>query len=102
MPEIQASMLTRIFVACDAGVGSSVMAATRLGERLRGTGVRVIPCALDELPPDAELVMSHKGFAHLVRPRVPGAVVMVFQSFFDDPAFDAVVEARSHGLVLKG
>ena len=97
MPEIQASTLTRIFVACDAGVGSSVMTANMLGRTLKPFGVTVQACSVDELPADAELVLCHRGLAARVKLHAPGAVVIGFVRFVDDPIFEQLRDAMASG-----
>jgi PTS system mannitol-specific IIC component len=82
--------ITRVVVACDAGMGSSVMLASQMKKRLEPYGVTVEHKSVAEIPLDAELVLTHADLASRARGQVPSAVVVEFQSFMGDPAFDRV------------
>jgi PTS system mannitol-specific IIC component len=82
--------ITRLVVACDAGMGSSVMLASQMRKRLAPYGVTVEHKPVNEIPADAELVLTHADLATRAQGVVPGAVVVSFRSFMGDPAFDRV------------
>jgi PTS system mannitol-specific IIC component len=82
--------ITRLVVACDAGMGSSVMLASQMKKRLEPYGVTVEHKPVNEIPADAQLVLTHADLAGRAQGVVPGAVVVSFQSFMGDPAFDRV------------
>jgi PTS system mannitol-specific IIC component len=82
--------ITRLVVACDAGMGSSVMLASQLRKRLEPYGVTVEHKSVSEIPADAQLVLTHTDLASRARGQVPAATVVEFQSFMGDPAFDRV------------
>jgi len=82
--------ISRLVVACDAGMGSSVMLASQMRKRLEPYGVTVEHKSVNEIPMDAQLVLTHADLASRARGRVPDAVVVEFQSFMGDPAFDRV------------
>jgi PTS system mannitol-specific IIC component len=86
-----------LVVACDSGMGSSAMLAARLRGRLEGCGVGVDHAPVDGLPPGAGLVLCHADLAGRARRTAPGAVVVPFRSFVDDPVFDRVVRAVRDG-----
>jgi mannitol-specific phosphotransferase system IIBC component len=46
---------------------------------------------------DAQVVVVHRGLADVVRRQAPGAVVISFAHFLQDPAFDALVQALASG-----
>jgi PTS system mannitol-specific IIC component len=92
-----AAAVRHLVVACDSGMGSSVMLAARLRGRLEGCGVRVDHAPVDGLPPGAGLVLCHADLAGRARRTAPGAVVVPFRSFVDDPVFDRVVQAVRDG-----
>jgi mannitol-specific phosphotransferase system IIBC component len=43
------------------------------------------------------MIICHKGLSKMVRKRVPGAVVVAFTMFLNDPAIDRVVSALANG-----
>jgi len=96
---IPAGQVDTVIVACEAGMGSSLMCVNALRKKLRAAklNVDVLHKAVRALPPDARLVMVHRGLASAVHARVPGAVVVCFSHFLNDPAFDAVVQALAAG-----
>jgi mannitol-specific phosphotransferase system IIBC component len=80
----------KLVVACDAGMGSSVMLASQMKKRLERYGVTVEHKPVNEIPADAQLVLTHADLASRAQGVVPGAVIVSFQSFMGDPAFDRV------------
>jgi mannitol PTS system EIICBA or EIICB component len=96
---ITAHQVETIIVACEAGMGSSLMCVGALRKKLKAAqlNVDVVHKAVRTLPPDAKLVMVHRGLAGAVHTRAPGAVVVCFNHFLNDPAFDAVVQALVAG-----
>ncbi|EHR51777.1 PTS system, mannitol-specific IIC component [Saccharomonospora marina XMU15] len=94
--------VSTVLIACDAGMGSSVMLAGQLRGRLEPHGVRVEHVSVGEIPADAQLVLTHIDLADRARATAPNAVVVEFTSFLSDPAFDAVTEAIKEGGELRG
>ncbi len=90
----------KLVVACDAGIGSSVMLAGTLRRQLGKTDVTVEHTAVSSIPADADVVVCHQGLAARVRTRVPGKPVVPFQIFLGDPAITRVVKAIQRGTDL--
>ncbi len=93
---IPASQVNTIVIACEAGMGSSLMTVNALKKKLKKAkiqGVTVEHKAVSKLPPDANLVVVHKGLAKAARLKAPNAVIVVFNRFFNDPVFDKIVQA---------
>lgn len=86
--------LHRIVFACDAGMGSSAMGATRLRRRIEGLhkDTVVTNAAVDRIPPDADLVVVQSTLADRARSAVPQAEVLVIDNFLNDPALDRLYE----------
>jgi galactose PTS system EIIB component len=82
-----------VVVACDAGMGSSVLLTSQLAKRLKPFGVRVSHAQVDSVPADAQVVVCHQGLADRARGAAPGAVVVPFAMFMGDPAFDRLERA---------
>ncbi|HRA04036.1 MAG TPA: PTS mannitol transporter subunit IICBA [Arachnia sp.] len=97
---ILGSAVRKLVIACDAGMGSSVMVAGQMRKRLAAYGVEVVHTPVDQIPADAQVVLTHEGLADRAAKRAPGTVVVPFSSYLGDPAFDRVELAISEGRVL--
>jgi len=103
MNSVLATNVKTIILACEAGMGSSLMSVNALKKKLKKAnieGVKVVHKAAREIPNNAQLVLVHKGLAKFVQSKVPDAVVISFSQFLNDPAFDAVVQAFVDGSEL--
>ncbi|MCW1970568.1 MAG: PTS lactose transporter subunit IIB [Anaerolineae bacterium] len=92
---IAASDVKTIILACEAGMGSSLMSVNSLKKKLKAaqvTGITVIHMPAREVPANAPLIVVHKGLSKLVRIKAPDAVVVTFNHFLNDPAFDKLVK----------
>lgn len=87
----------KIIVACDAGMGSSVMLAGQLARQLKKFPVTVAHAPVSSIPADADLVLCHRGLAERARAAAPGKPIVAFQIFLGDPAITRVVEAFKNG-----
>ncbi|HEX6356509.1 PTS mannitol transporter subunit IICB [Actinophytocola sp.] len=101
-PTITGSDVKNVVVACDAGMGSSVMLASQLRTRLKPYGVSVDHVAIADIPAEARLVLTHSDLAERARLTVPHAVVVEFQMFLGDPAFDRLEKAIKEGEEIRG
>lgn len=83
----------QIIVACEAGMGSSVMVVSSLKKKLKAASlvVEVVHKPARQVPADAKVVLVHKGLADTVRRTAPNAVVIAFNQFMGDPAFDGLI-----------
>ncbi|RME12411.1 MAG: PTS lactose transporter subunit IIB [Ardenticatenia bacterium] len=93
---ISASDVNTIVVACEAGMGSSLMTVNALKKKLKKAkvqGVTVQHKAVSALPADTKLVVVHKGLAKVAQSKAPNAVIVVFSHFLNDPVLDKVVQA---------
>lgn len=96
---IPAAEVNRIIFACEAGMGSSLMGVNSLKKKLKQAKVDV-PVehkAVRAIPDDATVVVTHKGLAGNARSKVPGAVVIAYSQFLNDPAFDRLVNQLKNG-----
>lgn len=94
---INGSDVTDLVVACDAGMGSSVMVTGAMKKRLAPHGVEVRHSPVNALPADVELVMCQSGLAERVRAIAPNAVIVTFEQFVGDPAFAQLENAIKNG-----
>ncbi|HEY0259604.1 MAG TPA: PTS lactose transporter subunit IIB [Lacisediminihabitans sp.] len=97
MATVDGSSIKKLIVACDAGMGSSVMLASSLKKQLAKNGVSVDHSAVAEIPKDADLVFTQAGLADRARHTVPNVPVVPFQLFLGDPAVAKIVKAIQNG-----
>ena len=64
---INGSDVKKLVVACDAGMGSSVMLASTLRGQLKKTGVTVEHTPVSSIPADADIVVCHAVLADRAR-----------------------------------
>jgi mannitol-specific phosphotransferase system IIBC component len=100
MTTLQAADIRKIIVACDAGMGSSVMLAGQLARQLKKFPVTVAHSPVAEIPADADLVVCHRGLAERARAAAHGKPVVAFQIFLGDPAVTRIVDAIKNGTAL--
>ena len=90
--DFDAAALTRLVVACDAGMGSSVMVASTMKKRLAPYGVEVVHTPIDRIPDDATVVLTQEGLVERARAKSPQAVVIPFVNYVGDPVFAEIAE----------
>ena len=61
MTTIDGSSIKKLIVACDAGMGSSVMLAGQLKKQLKKSGVVVEHAPVAHIPEDADVVVTNAG-----------------------------------------
>lgn len=79
--------IRKIVFACDAGMGSSAMGASRFKNRVKGLGLEleIINTSVDNIPTDTDIAVTH---ANLVE-RVTGDLeVIAIHNFLKDPMLD--------------
>ncbi len=90
----KAGVIKKIVFACDAGMGSSAMGATTLQNKFKKAGidVEVNNFALDEIPMDTDLVVTHANFQARVLDRLPDVEIILIKNFVGAPEYDELVE----------
>ena|SRR4051812_8756320 len=97
MATIDGSSVKKLIVACDAGMGSSVMLASTLKKQLAKSGVTVEHSPVANIPGDADVVVTQAGLADRARGVVPDIPVIPFQLFLGDPKIAKLVKAIQDG-----
>jgi len=97
MATIDGSSIKKLIVACDAGMGSSVMLASTLKKQLAKSGVTVEHSPVASIPSDADVVVTQTNLADRARGVVPDVPVIPFQLFLGDPKIAALVKAIQNG-----
>lgn len=100
MTTLDGTKVLKLVVACDAGMGSSVMLASTLRKQLAKSGVTVEHTPVAAIPADADLVLTHAGLADRARGVVPDVPVIAFRLFLGDPAVARVVAAIQQGATI--
>ena len=93
---ISAATVKTVILACEAGMGSSLMSVNSLKKKLKAAQVNdvtVVHKPVREVPADAQVVVVHKGLAKSAANKAPNAVVIAFNHFLNDPVFDKLVKA---------
>lgn len=101
MATIDGSSIKKLIVACDAGMGSSVMLASTLKKQLAKNGVTVEHSPVASIPGDADVVVTQAGLADRARGVVPDVPVIPFQLFLGDPKIAALVKAIQNGDTIE-
>lgn len=92
--ESRAGFINLIMFACDAGMGSSALGATRFRKRtsLAGLEVKIRNCAVDQVPDVTDLIVCQRGLAERVKDSNPDKEVVIIDNFLSDPALDRLLE----------
>lgn len=85
--------INKIYVACDAGMGSSAMGASMLRKKVQvaGLNIEVQNLAINDLPQDAQLVITHKDLTARATQRVATAQHLSLTNFLDSAFYDSLV-----------
>lgn len=102
MATINGSAVNTIVIACDAGMGSSVMLASQLRSQLKKSAVTVVHTPVNAIPDNADVVVCHQGLADRARVSAPGKVIVPIQVFIGDPAVARLVVAIQTGGEISG
>ena len=89
------SHVRKIIVACDAGMGSSAMGAGVLRKKVQDAGlsnISVTNCAINNLPPDVDLVITHRDLTERAMRQVPQAQHISLTNFLDSGLYTSLTE----------
>lgn len=97
----QKSILTakKIVFACDAGMGSSAMGATKFRNRLKAVrpDIVVTNTSVDNIPSDCDIAVVQTVLADRARECAPNAVLITIGNFLANPALDDLFFQLSTG-----
>ena len=87
-----AASIKHIVFACDAGMGSSALGATRFRKRIEslGLGLKVDNYSVNSIPDDADIVVCQEGLASRAKGNAPKVRIVAIKNFLEDPALDAL------------
>lgn len=87
----------KVVFACDAGMGSSAMGATKFRNRIKGQrpDLTVINTSVDTIPQDCDIAVVQVTLADRARKCVPHAQIVTINNFLADPGLDTLFEQLS-------
>lgn len=85
----------KIIVACDAGMGSSAMAAGVLRKKVQDAGLNidVNNLAINHLPTDVDIVITHKDLTERAKQHAPNAYHISLTNFLDSDLYSKLVKS---------
>jgi PTS system mannitol-specific IIC component len=101
-PSVNGKDVRKLIVACDAGMGSSVMLASQMRKKLKPYNIEVEHSPVNSIPADAQVVLTQAELAERARGIAPHAVVVPFKQFMGDPAFTKIENAIKDGGEIRG
>ena len=91
--------IKKIVFACDAGMGSSAMGATKFRNRIKAgrPDITVTNTSVDNIPADCDIAVVQTTLAERARKSAPQAQLITIGNFLADPALDALYIQLSTG-----
>ncbi|MDC3416923.1 PTS mannitol transporter subunit IICB [Aquibacillus salsiterrae] len=91
--QVPADEVNKVVFACDAGMGSSAMGASLLRDKFKKAGIdiEVINTAINQLPNDADLVITHKDLTDRAKAKLPNAEHISVDNFLGSPKYEELV-----------
>ncbi|WP_270852690.1 PTS mannitol transporter subunit IICB [Clostridium tertium] len=86
MKNINKSSVKKIVFACDAGMGSSAMGASKFRNKIKelNLGIEVMHASVDEIPKDTDIVVTHKTLIDRAKKSCPNAELIGIKNFLTD------------------
>jgi mannitol-specific phosphotransferase system IIBC component len=102
MSKISGSEVKRLIIACEAGMGSSVMVAGQVRKALKGHDVVVSHSPVNQLADEApDVVLCQSSLAGRAKQAVPNVPVIAFDMFLGDPKITGVISAVIAGTEIS-
>ncbi|WP_072670863.1 PTS mannitol transporter subunit IICBA [Vibrio injensis] len=91
--DLKLNHVKSIIVACDAGMGSSAMGASLLRKKAQAAGlnVTITNLAINNLPQDVDIVITHKDLTDRARKHAPNAQHLSLTNFLDSDMYNQLV-----------
>ena len=88
----RSSEIRKIIFACDAGMGSSAMGATKFRSRIKNDrpDIKVSNTSVDNIPADCDIAVVQTTLAARAKKSAPQAQLITIGNFLADPALDAL------------
>lgn len=90
----KAESVKKVIFACDAGMGSSAMGATKFRNRIKAArpDLIVTNTSVDTIPADCDVAVVQVTLAERARKSVPNAQIVTINNFLGDPQLDILYE----------
>lgn len=84
----------KIVFACDAGMGSSAMGASIMRNKVQKAGldIEVTNTAINQLPADADVVITHQNLTDRAKEKLPNAYHVSVENFLNSPKYDELID----------
>lgn len=94
VPNVDRSQVDKIIFACDAGMGSSAMGSSLLKNKFKKADIDidVTNMAINDLPSDVDIVITHKDLTERAIQKVPNAHHISVENFLNSPKYDELVQ----------
>ena len=92
--DVSAIIVRKIVFACDAGMGSSAMGATKLRKKLQAAGlleITVIHSPVSEVPADADIIVCHRELGGRAAAANPAARLVTITDFLNAPEYEELI-----------
>ena len=90
------SKINHVIFACDAGMGSSAMGASMLRNKFKKAGltdINVTNTAINQLPSDAQLVITQKTLTDRAIKKTPNAIHISVDNFLNSPRYEELLNS---------
>lgn len=90
--EVAADAVKKIIFACDAGMGSSAMGATKFRNRIKDARPEIVVknSSVDNIPADCDIAVVQATLQDRARAAAPQAKLIIINNFLADPELDAL------------
>lgn len=93
--DLSGKVIKKVYVACDAGMGSSAMGASILRKKMKEAGfddIEVKNVSIPSLPEDVDIVVTHKSLTDRAIAVRPNAIHYSVENFLEGEQYDVIIE----------
>ena len=93
--DLSGKVIKKVYVACDAGMGSSAMGASILRKKMKEAGfddIEVKNVSIPSLPEDVDIVVTHKSLTDRAIAVRPNAIHYSVENFLEGEQYDAIIK----------
>lgn len=92
--DVNLENIKKIVFACDVGMGSSAMGATKFRNKIKelNLNIDVDNSAIEKIPDDADIVITHEGLLSSVKDKLNKHQFIFIENFLDDKKLDGLYE----------
>lgn len=92
--DVNLENIKKIVFACDVGMGSSAMGATKFRNKIKelNLNIDVDNSVIEKIPDDADIVITHEGLLSSVKDKLNKHQFIFIENFLDDKKLDGLYE----------